>query len=184
MSAETIKAALEAVTEDIKQNPIKANALFLVETQLEEGLRCSAKARDFPPLTVDEPKGFGGTDQGMNPAEVLLAALGTCQEIMYSAFASAMGIELDELKIECEGDIDLHGMMGMDDAVPPGFAEVRFEAHIKSKESPERIRELVEMAQTHGPLLDTITRPVRTIGNAYLNGELVNSFEPMQDAAE
>jgi uncharacterized OsmC-like protein len=33
--------------------------------------------------TIDEPLELGGTDSGPNPVELLLAALGGCQEIVY-----------------------------------------------------------------------------------------------------
>jgi len=184
VSTESLRTALESCIEGIKQDPESAKIVLTARTQLEEDVRATAHVRDFPAMVVDEPAVFGGTDQGMNPGEVLLAALGTCQEIMYSAFAAAMGVQLDELKITCRGNLDLHGMLALDEAVPAGFTEINFEAHIKSPESPEKIRALIDMAQSHCPLLDTITRSVPTGGSAYLNGELVDTLEAFEDAAE
>jgi len=183
MSQESLKAALEACINGLKQNPKSAQVVLTAHTELDEDVRTTAKVRDFPPMVVDEPPVFGGTDKGMNPGEVLLVALGTCQEIMYSAFASVMGIQLDELKITCEGALDLHGMFALDEAVPAGFTRISFETHIKSPESADRIRELIDMAQSHCPLLDTITRAVPASGSAYLNGALISDLDA-RDAAE
>ena len=183
MTRETLKAALETCVEGVKQDPQSAQVVLSARTRLEEDLRTSARVRHFPRMIVDEPPVFGGTDQGMNPGEVLLVALGTCQEIMYSAFAAVLDIELDELKITCRGNLDLHGMLALDEKVPAGFSEIRFETQIKSSESPEKIRALIDMAQEHCPLLDTITRAVPTKGSAYLNGELISELDKVADAA-
>lgn len=183
MTRESLKDALEACIDGLKQNPQSAQVVLTAHTELDEDVRATAKVRDFPPMVVDEPPVFGGSDKGMNPGEVLLVALGTCQEIMYSAFASVMGIQLDELKITCHGDLDLHGMFALDEGVPAGFTRISFETHIKSPESATKIRELVDMAQSHCPLLDTITRAVPASGSAYLNGELLSNLDA-QEAAE
>ena len=184
MSRETLRTALESCIDGVKQAPDTAKIVLTARTQLEEDVRATAKVRDFPAMVVDEPPIFGGTDQGMNPGEVLLAALGTCQEIMYSAYASVMDIQLDELKITCHGSLDLHGMLGLDEDIPAGFTEISFEAHIKSPDSPDKVRALVDMAQSHCPLLDTITRAVPTSGSAYLNGELISDLKAFEEAAE
>ncbi len=184
MSKATLKAALMNCIEGVKKNPQTARIIFEAQTQLKEDVRATAKVRDFPELVVDEPPVFGGTDQGMNPAELLLSALGTCQEIMYSAYASVMDIQIDDLKITCKGDIDLHGMLALDENVPSGFTKISFETHIKSPESQEKVQALVDMAQSHCPLLDTLTRSVPTSGTAYLNGELISNLEAFKDAAE
>ncbi len=184
MSRDSLKAALEDCIEVVKQDPSSAKIVLTARTHLEEDVRAIAKIRDFPDMVVDEPPVFGGSDQGMSPGEVLLTALGTCQEVMYGAYASVMGVQLDELKITCHGDLDLHGMFALDETVPPGFTAISFETQIKSPDSPEKIRALVEMAQSHCPLLDTITRQVPIHGSAYLNGELINTLKALEDAAE
>lgn len=184
VSRETVRAALESCIAGVQEDPQNAKVVFTARTRLEEGLRTTSKVRHFPEMTVDEPPSFGGTDKGISPAEVLLTALGTCQEIMYSAYASVMNIELDELEVICHADLDLHGMLALDESVPSGFTEIRFETRIKSQESPDRIRELVDMAQSHCPLLDTIIRPVQVLGKAYLNGALISNLDALETAVE
>ena len=45
-------------------------------------------------MLVDEPRDIGGSDEAINPVELVLVALGTCQEIMYAAYAAVMGIQV------------------------------------------------------------------------------------------
>ena len=46
------------------------------DSALQEGFRSEVKLRDHR-LTVDEPRGIGGGDNGPTPVELVLAALGT-----------------------------------------------------------------------------------------------------------
>ena len=170
MSQETLKEALLKTMDAIKSNPTCANAVFRAETQLLEDVRCSVQVRDFSPLAVDEPPSLGGTDAGMNPVELVLGALGTCQEIMYAAYASVMGIKLDKVKVDVKGDLNLKGLFAMDDSVPAGFTKIRYETTIDSPADSESLGKLVQIAESHCPVLDTLTRAVEVKGEVVVNG--------------
>lgn len=174
MSQEALKAALLNTIGNIKENPASANVVFRASTRLVEGVRCSASVRNFPELTVDEPPELGGRDAGINPVELVLAALGTCQEIMYSAYASVMDIPLDSVKVELKGYLDLHGLFGMTDA-PAGYKNIRFETKIESSADPEKIQQLIETVESHCPVLDTLIRSIDVSGTASLNGSPIQS---------
>ena len=79
------------ITEEIQESPEKANAIFRSQTELIENVACKARIRQFE-LQTDEPHSLGGEDNAPNPVELVLAALGTSQEVIYSASASFMGI--------------------------------------------------------------------------------------------
>lgn len=53
--------------------------------------------------------------------ELLLAALGSCLSVGDAANAAAMGIELDDLRFELEGDIDLRSFLRISEDVRPGY---------------------------------------------------------------
>ena len=170
MSQETLKQTLGKTIDSIQKNPGMSRVVFRAETRLEEDVRCSAKVRDFAPMGVDEPPELGGSNSAMNPVELVLVALGTCQEIMYSAYAAVMGIPIDELKINVKGNLDLKGLFGMASDVPAGFQKITFETHIKSPADDASIIKLIEMAESHCPLLDTLTRPIEVTGKVIING--------------
>ena len=48
----------------------------------------------------DEPEDIGGTDEGMPPAALLLASLGSCTAITIRMYADRKKINLDYIKIE------------------------------------------------------------------------------------
>jgi uncharacterized OsmC-like protein len=144
-------------------------------TQLDHGTQCSAFVRKFPALLVDEPPEVGGNNAGMNPVELLLVALGACQEIAYSLFASTMGIELDAVTVNLKGQLDFRGTFGLDESIPPGYQKITYETRLDSQANPESIQALIKTVEARCPTMDTLTRPVDVQGDVYLNGEPVTT---------
>lgn len=175
MSQETVKAALMQAIAGIQSNPSAAKVVFRADTQLEEDVRCSAKVRDFAPIIVDEPPDLGGTDTAANPVELLLVALGACQEIMYGAYASVMGVQLNSVKVNLRGYLDLRGLFGMDAAIPPGYQKVIFETALDSPADTETLKKLVETVESHCPVLDTLVRAIEVSGEVTINGQLMEA---------
>ena len=171
MSQESVRAALIKTIDSIKANPASSNVVFRAETELVEDVRCVATVRDFSPMTVDEPPDLGGKDAAMNPVELVLVALGTCQEIMYAAYASVMGIKLDSVKVSVRGYLDLQGLFGMGDNVPPGYKRIKFETQIESPASDEDLLKLIETVENTCPVLDILCTAQQVTGTAMANGK-------------
>ena len=97
-----LKDIIVATQADLRDNPEHANAIFAADSRQVDGLRSETKISQFS-LTIDEPPSLGGTDTGPNPVELVLAALATCQEITYRAYATALGIPLESVSVKLEG---------------------------------------------------------------------------------
>ena len=68
----------------------------------------------------------------MNPVELLLSSIASCQTITALIFADFYGIKIDDIQVEVEGSLDPDGFSGMDPTVRPGFQNIRSTFHIKS----------------------------------------------------
>lgn len=163
MSTEKVKAAIQQTIGGIQQDPANAHVTFGVKTAWVNGVLTKVRARQFN-FTVDEPESLGGTDLAPNPVEYLLASLGTCQEILYAAFAAVQGIPLTAVKVEVKGGIDLHGMFALKEGVPAGFREIEYHTVIESPAPKEVIEALVAAVESHCPVLDTLVNPVKVTG--------------------
>ena len=92
--------------------------------------RCDVSSGDFT-IPVDEPEKYGGTNQGPQPTELLLAALSSCFTLAVAHAAGKRGIELSHLGVEVTGTYDGPGFsaleilvdVGCDDAVKDRLLE-------------------------------------------------------------
>src|SRR6478735_12265479 len=155
---ETEMALKEIIVEtqaNLRADAVNAKAVFSVDSQRVENLRSEARIRQFS-LTVDEPPSLGGTDAGPNPVELVLAALATCQEITYRAYATALGIPLESVSVKLEGLLDLRGFFAVKDDVRAGFNEVRGIVNLKSSAPAADLAKLKEIVDAHCPVLDIL----------------------------
>ena len=154
-----LKDIIVATQADLRDNPEHANATFAADSRQVDGLRSETKIRQFS-LTIDEPPNLGGTDTGPNPVELVLAALATCQEITYRAYATAFGIPLESVSVKLEGALDLRGFFAVKDGVRAGFNDVRGTVHLQSTAPLAELAKLKEVVDAHCPVLDILRAPV------------------------
>tara|TARA_R110001583_G_scaffold130834_1_gene282558 strand:- start:58857 stop:59390 length:534 start_codon:yes stop_codon:yes gene_type:complete len=175
MAQSDVKAAVMKSIEAIQANPKLSTVLYKASTRWEEDVRCSATVRDFAPMIIDEPPELAGKNAGPSPVELILIALGTCQEIVYSAYASVMGIELISVKVDVKGKLDLKGLFGLDKSVHAGYKSISFVTYIESSADEESVRSLIETVEACCPVMDILNRPMAVSGVAQLNGKEVYS---------
>ncbi len=149
---ERTRAALEDGT---SVNPIKVR----ISSESQSGFRSRIRIRDFE-ITSDQPPGFGGSNAGPKPSELLLAALAACQEMTWRLYADAMDVDLRGVSVELEGTQDLNGFLGTGEAVPAGFQSIKGTVHIDSGASDAKIEKLQQVVDAHCPILDDLVRHV------------------------
>lgn len=171
MSQANVKESLLSTINGLKENPAASSVVFRAKTRWVEDVLCSVSIRDFPEFSVDEPPELGGKDASYNPVELVLAALGTCQEIMYVAYASVMDIKLDSVEVDVCGYLDLKGLFGMEEGVPAGYNRITFEARIQSDAGDKAMIKLIDTVENHCPVLDILHRVQNVTGKASVNGK-------------
>jgi uncharacterized OsmC-like protein len=111
-------------------------------------------------LIGDEPPVLLGTNAGPNAVELVLQALGFCYAVGFIYNAAAKGIEIDELRYEVEGDIDLHRFLGLG-GPRAGFSQIRAKGWVRSSNaSVEQLEELCQYVQDTSPVRDILAAPV------------------------
>jgi uncharacterized OsmC-like protein len=114
-------------------------------------------------FTNGEPPVLLGNNEGANPVEFLLHALAGCVTTTFVLHAMARGIVIKELSTELAGDLDLQGLLGLDEAVSPGYEQIRIRMHVKADCSDKDLEDLLAYAQQHSPVCNTICRPVPVV---------------------
>ena len=152
----SFKEGFEGFQSVFSQEPEKAKAVFRSTSHLVDGLKCEVRSGDHS-MTIDELEMLGGTNQGPNPVEVVLSALGACQEITYRLYADKLEIPVTGVEVEVLGEIDLCGFFAVDDNVRPGYTDITANVKIESTASDEDIQRLIEAVDAHCPVLDIIS---------------------------
>ncbi len=114
-------------------------------------------------FTNGEPPVLLGNNEGANPVEFLLHALAGCVTTTFVLHAMARGIAIKELSTELAGDLDLQGLLGLDDSVSPGYDQIRIRMHVRANCSDEELDDLIAYAQQHSPVCNTVCRPVPVV---------------------
>lgn len=167
--ADPLTAAIDAVRTNLARPDADHVATFAVDTELLDGYDTAVAIRQFS-LRADEPASIGGTDRGPTPVELVLAGLGSCQEIVYATYARILGIPLDAVTVHAEGRLDMRGFYGVAE-VPVGFQDVTYAVEITSSASTEDISRLIAAVDAHCPVLEILQKPLRVSGDYRLNGK-------------
>ena len=118
--------------------------------------------RDFQ-IQADEPEELLGGNTAPNPQELLMAALNACLSVGYAANAAEMGIELEKLEIQAEGQLDLRGLFALDSTVKPGYEEIYYTVVVKSSAPQEKLQELHQSIIRTSPNFSNLATAIRMI---------------------
>jgi uncharacterized OsmC-like protein len=111
-------------------------------------------------FTNGEPPVLLGHNEGANPVEFLLHALAGCVTTTFVLHAMARGIAIRELSTQLEGEIDLQGLLGLDERVSPGYEQIRIQMNVEADCSDAELDELLAYTRQHSPVCNTVCRPV------------------------
>lgn len=123
------------------------------------GLEDTSRSEPFA-FTNGEPPVLLGKNEGANPVEFLLHALAGCVTTTLVLHAMARGITIKSLSTELEGEIDLQGLLALDDAVSPGYEQITIRMAVEADCSEAELDDLMAFAKRHSPVCNTVCRPV------------------------
>jgi uncharacterized OsmC-like protein len=164
---------LVSTIEAIKGDPDIAKFQFRAESKWVTGGHCRTEIKDFYGAKVedtsrsnsfilegDEPSVLLGNDNGANAVEAVLHALASCLTVGFVYNASAQGITVESLDFSLQGDVDLHGFLGLSETTRPGYDNIKVKYRVKADAPREKLEELCTYVQKTSPVLDIIRNPV------------------------
>jgi len=102
-------------------------------------------------IYADEPEDMGGTDEGMPPAALLLASLGSCTAITLRMYADRKNIPLDSIKI--------HLAISREDQLDEGKT-ITVKLELNGNLTTDELNRLVEISEKC-PIHKILTNPIR-----------------------
>ena len=110
-------------------------------------------------VEADHPQVFASEDNAPTPVELVLSGLASCLTAGIAAVAQMRGIQLYSVKATLEGDMDLQGILGIDNDVRNGFGAIRVHFDISADASDDNIKALVAQSQKRSAVFDIVTNP-------------------------
>jgi uncharacterized OsmC-like protein len=107
-------------------------------------------------------RAVGGLHDLPNPGDLLCAALAACEDGTIRMIADLMGVTLEDLEVEVEGELDVRGTLGVDPDVRVGFEALTCRVGLRAAPGTDRraVARLVAAAERHCVNLDSLRRGV------------------------
>jgi len=128
---------------------------FRVKAYSENPTKTIVKARGFE-IIIDEPADLGGTDEGANPVEYILAAFCGCINVMAHVIAKEMAIELRSVKIKMAGDLNPNRLFGTSFDDRAGYKGIEVVIEPDCDASPEVLAKWMEAIEDRCPVSDNL----------------------------
>jgi len=162
MPSDEIRHALSNVGEHYSAHPEDGRSEDKpAKAILDSGLRINVKGPGSWSITTDMPSALGGEGSAPSPGWLRRAAQAACEATMVAIGAAREGISLDRLEVTVGSISDDRGMLGLSDEAPAGPTESWARVTVSAKGiSHERLRKIVEWAEAHSPVTDSLKRAV------------------------
>jgi len=115
--------------------------------------------------------GVGGPGTAACSGDLLLGALSACAQLTCQLVATAMGIPIEHIRVNVEGQMDLRGTLGISKEVPVGFEDIHASFDISAPDAtPEQLAALQEKTEQYCVVMQTLVKPP-VIRTSWLNGK-------------
>lgn len=162
--------SLGRLVDEIKNDAAKGFVRFKVASSWKGQTRSEARVESYfmngqeiPrrfSISADEPPELLGQNSAPNPQELLMAAFNACIMVGYVATAAVMGVRLESVEIETEGELNLRGFLGIDESVKPGYDSIQYTVRLKGDGTAEQFQSIHENVIKTSPNYFNIARPV------------------------
>jgi len=132
--------------------------IFRISAVSDNPGRVTVKTRNFT-MIVDEPPNLGGTDQGANPVEYVLAALAGCLNVVGHIVAKEMEIKLKGLSIEISGVLNPDKLFGKETGERAGYKNIDVVVKVDTNADENTLKKWIETVEKRCPVSDNLQNP-------------------------
>ena len=132
-----------------------SDLLFSVIGESTSPAQFVAKTRGFT-LKIDEPEDLGGSNEGANPVEYILAGLTGCLNVIGHLVAKELGFTIRNLKIEVKGSLNPNKLFGASHKERAGFKEINLKLIPETDATIETLVNWLKIVEERCPVKDNL----------------------------
>ena len=137
-------------------------------SQTESPISCSIEVGQKL-IAAQAHTGVGGPGTAACSGDLLLGALAACAQLTCQLVATAMGIPIEHISVDVEGELDLRGTLGISREVAVGFESIQASFDISAPNAtPEQLEALKEKTEQYCVVMQTLLQPP-SISTSWLN---------------
>ncbi|MEJ2120846.1 MAG: OsmC family protein, partial [Alphaproteobacteria bacterium] len=138
-----------------REDPEAAVITLKREGSIGEGITCSVETGRAVVEAGLHPA-TGGSGMQACSGDMLLEALVACAGVTLNAVATALELEVRDVKIIAEGDLDVRGTLGVEKQAPVGFRDIRLSIYIDGDLTEEQLATLLKLTERYCVIYQTL----------------------------
>ncbi len=135
-----------------------ADMTFRAKAHSENPTKTVVRTRTFE-MIIDEPTDLGGTNEGANPVEYVLAALAGCLNVMCHVVAHEMNINLRGVEIQLAGKLNPDKLFGKETSDRAGYKEIVVEINPDTDADRATLEKWLKVVESRCPVSDNLNNP-------------------------
>ena len=164
-------AAEKSLKELTSMSPAEAATTNKAVVTLVGNQHSIAVTRGFN-VVQDEPASVAGGARGPTPTDYFMAALGTCQNVVFVRYAALDQVPIEALETTVTGTWDRRGLYGIG-GVDPGFKEITLETRVTTTAPGEKVAEAARRTRRGCPIFATLRTETALTVRLIVNGQPV-----------
>jgi len=111
-------------------------------------------------IAAQAHSGVGGPGTAACSGDLLLGALAACAQLTCQLVATAMGIPIEQIRVEVQGEMDLSGTLGISKEVAVGFQDIHTKFEISAPAATtEQLESLKTKTEQYCVVMQTLMQP-------------------------
>jgi uncharacterized OsmC-like protein len=155
MDASELKSLQAPIKDRYRETPGAAMITLKAEGEIGEGVTCSVQTSKAL-IEAGLHPGTGGSGMHACSGDMLLEALVACAGVTLNAVATALELNIGEVRVRAEGDLDFRGTLGVAKDAPVGFQAIRLFFEIGGELTEDQHATLVKLTERYCVVYQTL----------------------------
>lgn len=153
-----LRAEQESLKTEYETNPEAAQITLTATGEEQDDVRSCSVDIGRAIYEAELHEGAGGPGAGACSGDLLLGALAACSQLTAQAVAESFDIDVG-INVEASGDLDLRGTLGIDDAVPVEFEDIRLDISVDGDLDEDTQAALQKYTEQYCVVYQTLENP-------------------------